>query len=194
MRTRPRVAFEPLAQIQGFRQRQGPVIEIHMRESWPHAPPHYFMPNATYIITAGYAASKVALSFWSKAGSFTRYNFRARQRLRAHSASVGFLSQPLSSCDQHPESDAKTHRTPKALRAKSIVNASSFVIRASSFLCAPQFRVEPYLRKFPVAPCGNPRNLEHLCDLVVVQPAKILQLDYLRFSRVECGQLFQCLV
>jgi hypothetical protein len=23
-----------------------------MHESWPHAPPHYFTPNATYIITA----------------------------------------------------------------------------------------------------------------------------------------------
>ena len=23
-----------------------------MQESWPHAPPHYFMPHGTYIVTA----------------------------------------------------------------------------------------------------------------------------------------------
>ena len=38
---------------------------------------------------------------------------------------------------------------------------------------AVQFRVQPYLRKFPVTPDCDTRNLEHLCDLVVVEPAKV---------------------
>ena len=28
------------------------VIRIGMRESWPHAPPHYFTPGGVYLITA----------------------------------------------------------------------------------------------------------------------------------------------
>jgi hypothetical protein len=28
------------------------MVRNGMRESWPHAPPHYFTPHGTYIITA----------------------------------------------------------------------------------------------------------------------------------------------
>ena len=43
---RPRIAFaEPSPK--NIR-----VIRIVMRESWPHAPPHYFTPGGVYLITA----------------------------------------------------------------------------------------------------------------------------------------------
>jgi REP-associated tyrosine transposase len=51
VRTRLRVAFEKFPETRGFRQRQG-RDKTFMRESWPHAPPHYFTPGGTYIITA----------------------------------------------------------------------------------------------------------------------------------------------
>src|SRR4029077_17702164 len=57
-----------------------------------------------------------------------------------------------------------------------------------------QLCVQPCLGKSPVAPHSHRRNFEHFCHLVIVEPAKIFQLDYLSFSGVECGQSFQCLV
>jgi REP-associated tyrosine transposase len=45
---RPRIAFER----QKLARKKSAVLGTLMRESWPHAPPHYFTPNGIYIITA----------------------------------------------------------------------------------------------------------------------------------------------
>jgi hypothetical protein len=48
----------------------------------------------------GNTASKAAFRLRYKTGSVARYNFRGGKKLRTHPASVGFLSQPLSSRSQ----------------------------------------------------------------------------------------------
>lgn len=45
---RPRIAF---GRVRAFPEREG-MVDTDMRESWPHAPPHYFTPHGTYITTA----------------------------------------------------------------------------------------------------------------------------------------------
>jgi putative transposase len=45
---RPRIAFAMLE----LSPKRAAVIRIAMRESWPHAPPHYFTPHGIYLITA----------------------------------------------------------------------------------------------------------------------------------------------
>ena len=45
---RPRIAFGR----QRLARKKSTVLGTRMRESWPHAPPHYFTPNGVYILTA----------------------------------------------------------------------------------------------------------------------------------------------
>jgi putative transposase len=45
---RPRIAFG----TKDLRETNAHVVETVMRESWPHAPPHYFTPHGSYLITA----------------------------------------------------------------------------------------------------------------------------------------------
>ena len=46
---RPRIAF---GELEAFATQGTCARRLWMRESWPHAPPHYFTPHGTYIITA----------------------------------------------------------------------------------------------------------------------------------------------
>ena len=45
---RPRIAFH----APRLAQKWNAMLATLMRESWPHAPPHYFTPNGVYLITA----------------------------------------------------------------------------------------------------------------------------------------------
>jgi hypothetical protein len=46
---RPRIAF---GELKAFATQIICDRRLRMRESWPHAPPHYFTPHGTYIVTA----------------------------------------------------------------------------------------------------------------------------------------------
>ena len=46
-----------------------------MRESWPHAPPHYFTPHGTYIITAATLHRKPLFDSSAKLDSFYQTTF-----------------------------------------------------------------------------------------------------------------------
>ena len=87
---------------------------------------------------------------------------------------------------------AKADKLEDLLLVKQLIDSCELVKFVSS--CPAQFRVPPHLRKFPVTPCGYSGNFQHFRDLVVVQPTKIFQLDYLSLSGVECRELFQGLV
>ena len=45
---RPPIAFHAPT----LAQKWNAMLAILMRESWPHAPPHYFTPNGVYLVTA----------------------------------------------------------------------------------------------------------------------------------------------
>ena len=74
----------------------------------------------------------------------------------------------------------KSHELKNLFLVKQLVHSCELVKFVSSRIV--QFRVQPHLGKFPVAPHRHMGNLEHFCHLVVVEPAKIFQLDYLSFS------------
>src|SRR5262249_13160472 len=88
-----------------------------------------------------------------------------------------------------PAPSSQNESSARAVRSSDFVIPSSFPL-----VHVLQFRVQPYLGKFPVTPHGYARNFEHFCYLVVAQSAKKFQLDYLSLSRVECRQLFQRLM
>ena len=67
-----------------------------MRESWPHAPPHYFTPHGTYIVTAATLHRKPLYNSDAKLDLFRGTTFQFSRRLRAHSAGMGFPCQSLS--------------------------------------------------------------------------------------------------
>jgi putative transposase len=46
---RPRIA---LGKLKAFTSKAASDRRLSMRESWPHAPPHYFTPHGAYVITA----------------------------------------------------------------------------------------------------------------------------------------------
>ena len=71
-----------------------------MRESWPHAPPHYFTPRGIYMITAATLHRKPLFDSRAKLDLLRDTTFETGEKLRTHSTGVGFLPQSLSSGDQ----------------------------------------------------------------------------------------------
>jgi hypothetical protein len=139
-----------------------------MRESWPHAPPHYFTPRGIYMITAATLHRKPVFDSDAKLDLFGLFiQDRPDQSTRR------FLSGPV----------AKRRGTAKAMRRRIalpkhfvrnpwempvLFRASSprdeavrwrtFGVRARPRVAfrrltgVMQFRIQPYLGKFPVTP------------------------------------------
>src|SRR4029077_7513992 len=113
-----------------------------------------------------------------------------------------YIGSFFGSSRTSPAPSSQNESSPRAFRSSDFVTPSSFVIRASPRICNArgeeqphvyaassflsvrvlQLCVQPGLGKSPIAPHCHSRNLKHFCHFVVVETAKIFQLDDLSFS------------
>ena len=81
---------------------------------------------------------------------------------------LGFFAH--KSCTIVPKRIIGGRIPPFRIRHSFDIRHSCFVIRSP---VAVQFRIKPGPGELPVAPHGDGRNLEHLCDFVVAETAEI---------------------